>query len=158
MLENLCCLSKNDEYICYNFQIKEIKALKKIAQDLEDEKQQLLQKQDYDAVVIARMSEEALAKEDQLARLRNSLEELQSGRPDASIISGANLGGKPKVGEDGHRVYNGTEGDDNFDGVRSSDSLALKFSRAKQDIATQQRHKCYSLKTLPHVQLRTPIP
>lgn len=99
-------------------QIKEIKALKKLAQDLTEEKQQLQQKSDYDAIIISRMSEEALAKEDQLAQLRSSVEALQSGRPDACTISGANLGGKLKLDKDVHQSYDATESDDAFEAVR----------------------------------------
>lgn len=77
--------------------MKEIKALKKLARDLSNEKDDLLQKTEKDAAIISRMSEQALAKEDELGRLRMSLENLESGRPDAFVINGACVPGVPIV-------------------------------------------------------------
>ncbi|CAK9270323.1 unnamed protein product [Sphagnum jensenii] len=71
--------------------LKEIKALKKLARDLTNEKCALMQKTEKDEAIISRMSQEALAKEDELARLQASLEAWQSGRPDAFIMNGATV-------------------------------------------------------------------
>lgn len=79
-------------------QMTEIKALKKLARDLSNEKEALIQKTENDAAMISRMSEQALAKEDELGRLRLSLETLQSGRPDAFVINGAIVPGVPMIG------------------------------------------------------------
>ena len=76
-------------------QMKEIKALKKLARDLSNEKDALVQKTEKDAAIISRMSEQALAKEDELGRLRMSLESLESGRPDAFVMNGACVPGVP---------------------------------------------------------------
>lgn len=78
-------------------QMKEIKALKKLARDLSNEKETLLQKTEEDAAIISRMSQEAFAKEDELSQLRLSLETLQSGRPDAFVMNGACVPGLPAV-------------------------------------------------------------
>ncbi|KAG0590351.1 hypothetical protein M758_1G087500 [Ceratodon purpureus] len=75
--------------------MKEIKALKKLARDLSFEKDALVQKTEKDAAIISRMSEQALAKEDELGRLRMSLENLESGRPDAFVMNGACVPGVP---------------------------------------------------------------
>lgn len=80
-------------YTCV--QMKEIKTLKKLARDLTTDKETLIQKAEKDAAIISRMSEEALAKEDELGRLRTSLETLQSGRPDAFVMNGACVPGVP---------------------------------------------------------------
>ncbi len=72
-------------------QLKEIKALKKLARDLTNEKCALMQKTEKDEAIISRMSQEALAKEDELARLQASLEAWQLGRPDAFIMNGATV-------------------------------------------------------------------
>jgi hypothetical protein len=75
--------------------MKEIKTLKKLARDLTTEKEILVAKAEKDTAIISRMSEEALAKEDELGRLRTSLETLQSGRPDAFAMNGACVPGVP---------------------------------------------------------------
>jgi hypothetical protein len=75
--------------------MKEIKALRKLARDLSNEKDALVQKTEKDAAIISRMSEQALAKEDELGRLRMSLETLESGRPDAFVMNGACVPGVP---------------------------------------------------------------
>ena len=101
--------------------MKEIKTLKKLARDLTTEKESLLQKAEKDAAIISRMTEEALAKEDELGRLRTSLDTLQSGRPDAFVMNGACVPGvpvaliKPK-GENGDAH---TENNENPDEVMS---------------------------------------
>ncbi|XP_024371268.1 uncharacterized protein [Physcomitrium patens] len=75
--------------------MKEIKILKKLAQDLSNEKKTLMQKTEKDASIISRLSEEAMAKEDELGRLRTSIETLQTGRPDAFVMNGAGVPGLP---------------------------------------------------------------
>lgn len=67
--------------------MKEIKSLKALARDLASEKQDLLIKLEHDAAIISNMSKEAMAKDDQLARLKISLEALVSGRSDGHIGS-----------------------------------------------------------------------
>ncbi|CAM6106879.1 unnamed protein product [Calypogeia fissa] len=124
--------------------IKEIKALKKLARDLTEEKQQLLQKSDYDAIIISRMSEEAIAKEDQLAQLRNSLEALQSGRPDACTISGANLAGKSKLDKDIQQSHDSTERDDSFE-VEKGDKCELGDQASLASLDTDGQMKIEEL-------------
>lgn len=75
--------------------MKEIKTLKKLARDLTNERETLMQKAEKNSAMISQMSVEALAKEDELARLRMSIEILQSGRPDAFNINSACVPGVP---------------------------------------------------------------
>lgn len=102
-------------------QMKEIKALKKLARDLSNEKEDLVQKTENDAAIISRMSEQALAKEDELGRLRMSLETLQSGRPDAFVINGACVPGVPVSGMNamGDNCDSHTDNTENTDEVIS---------------------------------------
>ncbi|KAG0618575.1 hypothetical protein M758_4G074800 [Ceratodon purpureus] len=75
--------------------MKDIKALKQLARDLATEKEILVHKAEKDTAIISRISEEAMAKEDELVRLRTSLETLQSGLPEAFVINGACVPGVP---------------------------------------------------------------
>lgn len=99
--------------------MKEIKALKKLARDLSNEKEALVQKTENDAAIISRMSEQALAKEDELGRLRMSLETLQSGRPDAFVINGACVPGVPVAGMNAK----GENGDGHIDNSENTDEV-----------------------------------
>ena len=101
--------------------MKEIKALKKLARDLSFEKDALVQKTEKDAAIISRMSEQALAKEDELGRLRMSLENLESGRPDAFVMNGACVPGVPiaLATPKGESVDSYVDNSENSDEVRS---------------------------------------
>lgn len=101
--------------------MKEIKILKKLAQDLSNEKKTLMQKTEKDASIISRLSEEAMAKEDELGRLRTSIETLQTGRPDAFVMNGAGVPGLPVA------VMNpkGKNDDCYSDNMENSDEVAI---------------------------------
>lgn len=100
-------------------QMKDIKALKKLARDLSNEKEALVEKTKNDAAIISRMSEQALAKEDELGRLRMSLETLQSGRPDAFAINGACVPGVPVAGMNAK----GEDDDSHIDNSENADEV-----------------------------------
>lgn len=125
--------------------------MKKLARDLTNEKEALLQKAEKDAAIISRMSQEAFAKEDELARLQVSLDALQSGRPDAFVMNGATVRGvvklRPKADQE--------TADEHADSVDVSDEvihyLNLKSKSVRVSIVRFLRSSHKRLKSAPHV-------
>ncbi|KAL2614181.1 hypothetical protein R1flu_025873 [Riccia fluitans] len=128
--------------------MKEIKALKTLARDLASEKQDLLQKLEHDAEIISRMSEEALAKNDQLARLNSSLEAMQSERVDpyptsrtiSSARSKTDYDFRPNVGYlQDSESFEAAEEDEKERLLNEKITIEEQKSRLEEDVRQQTR-------------------